>query len=58
LAAIVKFVVPFPFPEAPDVIVRNDALLVAVHAHPGGAVIVVLPEPCPAPAACEVGAIE
>jgi len=38
LAATVKPTEPFPEPLAPPVIVSHDALLVAVHAHPLGAV--------------------
>jgi hypothetical protein len=33
--AIVNTTLPFPVPLAPDLIVMNDALLTAVHAHVG-----------------------
>jgi hypothetical protein len=44
LAAIVKFVLPLPVPDAPLVIVIHGTLLVAVQAHAGtDAVTVVEP---------------
>jgi len=46
LAATAKPTAPFPEPLAPLVIVSHDALLVAVHAHPLGAVTAI---PVPAP---------
>ena len=50
LAAMEKFVVPGPFPDAPLVIVRNDgALLVAVHVQPAVVETAVLPVVAPEP---------
>ena len=48
-AATVKATVPLPLPVAPDEIVMNVALLVAVHAHPVGAVTGTDPVPPAAP---------
>ena len=45
LAAALNAAAPAPFPTAPDVTVNQAALLVAVHAHPVGAVTVTEPEP-------------
>jgi hypothetical protein len=47
LAAIATLVVPFPLPEAPEAIVRNEALLVAFHWHPAGAVTETLLDSAP-----------
>jgi len=58
LAAMLKFTVPLPLPDAPDVIVRKDELLDAFHAHPAGVVTDVLLELEPAPAARDIGLIE
>jgi hypothetical protein len=44
-AAAEYWTVPFPLPLAPDVTVSHDAELVAVHAHPLGAVTVMAPLP-------------
>ena len=49
LAATVKPTVPFPLPVAPDEIVMNVALLVAVHAQPEPAVTGTEPVPPAAP---------
>src|SRR5262249_15253829 len=49
LAATVKFAVPLPLPDAPDVNVTKVALLVAVHAHPVPAVTGTDPVPPAAP---------
>ena len=46
LAAMAKPTAPFPEPLAPLVIVSHEALVVAVHAHPLGAVTAI---PTPAP---------
>jgi hypothetical protein len=56
--AIVKFVVPGPFPDAPLVIVRKEALLAAVHVQPAAVETVVLPVPVPEPGESDVGLIE
>jgi hypothetical protein len=59
LAETLKFTVPFPLPDDPDVIVRNPGLLLmAFHAHPAGAVTDVLLELLPAPAENDGGLIE
>ena len=57
LAAIVNVTVPPPDPVAPAVTVIHVALLTAVHAHPVGAVTVVLPVPPPATTDWLVGEI-
>jgi hypothetical protein len=44
-AAALNATGPEPLPLAPDVTVSQAALLVAVHAHPVGAVTVTEPEP-------------
>ena len=41
--AAVKATVPFPLPEAPDVIVNQPALLMAVHEQPGVVVTAIVP---------------
>ena len=48
-AATVNATVPLPLPVAPDEIVMNVALLVAVHAHPVAAVTDTDPVPPAAP---------
>jgi hypothetical protein len=59
LAAIVKLTVPLPLPLAPAVIVSHEALLVAVHAQPAGAVTATgVPAPPAAPAVWLLDAIE
>jgi hypothetical protein len=58
LAAIVKATLPFPPPDAPDVIVSQDALLDAVHVQPLAALTaIVVPVPPLAAAVCDVGLI-
>jgi hypothetical protein len=54
-AAMVNATVPEPDPDAPDVIVIHDALLVAVHAHPAASVRVLLPVPPEAAIDWDVG---
>jgi hypothetical protein len=44
----VKLTVPLPVPDAPEEIVTNVALLVAVQAHPAPAVTGTVPVPPPA----------
>ena len=44
-AATANATVPEPDPDAPDVIVIHDALLIAVHAQPAATVTVLLPVP-------------
>ena len=46
-----------PVPLAPAVMVSHATGLVAVHAHPSGAVTVIVPLPPPAATDCETGAI-
>jgi hypothetical protein len=53
-AATVKATVPLPLPVAPEEIVMKVALVVAVHAHPVGAVTGTDPVP---PAAANVVAV-
>ena len=55
LAANVKPTVPFPDPDAPEVMVIQEALPVAVHVHPSGAVTLTLPESPPEADDNEVG---
>src|ERR1700752_3609880 len=58
LLATVKLTVPVPRPRAPAVMVSHDALLAAVHAHPGLVVTVTgVPAPPAAVADCADGAI-
>ena len=54
-AAIEKATVPFPEPLAPDVMVSQEALLVAVQAQPAVVVTVALLELAPAAGLKEVG---
>ena len=51
-AAAVKVTDPLPLPDAPLVMLSHDALLVAVHAHPAGAVT---PIAVPSPPAAAMG---
>jgi hypothetical protein len=44
-ADTLKFTEPLPVPPLADVIVMNDALLVAAHAHVDGAVTATVPVP-------------
>ena len=57
-AAIEKATVPFPEPLAPDVMVSQEALLVAVQAQPAVVVTVALLEPALAAGFSEVGVTE
>jgi hypothetical protein len=57
-AATLKPTDPFPVPVAPDVMVMNAALLVAVHAQPAPAVTATVPVVAPAPTPWLGGAIE
>jgi hypothetical protein len=58
LATMVNVVVPSPVPLAPAPMLSHGALLVAVQAHPAGAVTVTDgPEPPDAPAEWDVGLI-
>ena len=51
--------VPFPVPLAPEAIVSQTALLVAVQAHPAAADTATgVPAPPAAPIDCDVGLIE
>jgi hypothetical protein len=45
VGATANWIVPFPFRLPPLVIVIHDALLVAVHSHPGAVVTATVPEP-------------
>ena len=56
-AAMLNATLPFPVPAAPALTVIHVSLLTAVHAHPVGAVTVVLPVPPPAPMDWLVGEI-
>ena len=56
-AAMLNVTLPFPVPAAPALTVIHVSLLTAVHAHPVGAVTVVLPVPPPAPMDWLVGEI-
>ena len=47
-AVIEKLTVPLPVPLAPDVMVKNASVLLAVQLHPAGALTVTLPVPPPA----------
>ena len=47
-AAIEKATVPLPLPLAPDVMLSQEALLVAVHMHPAAVVTLALLEPAAA----------
>ena len=58
LAAIEQFTVPLPVPLLPEVIVIQDAPLVAVHEHPLCVVTLMLPVVAPAPTDALVGDIE
>jgi hypothetical protein len=44
-ASTLKPTLPFPLPEAPDVMWNQLESEVAVHAHPAAAVTVALPDP-------------
>jgi hypothetical protein len=55
VAAAENFTSPLPFPLDPDVIVSQDALLVAVHAHPDPVVTATVPEPPEAGTFCRSG---
>ena len=55
LAAMAKPTVPFPLPLAPDVMLSQEALLVAVHVHPVAVVTLLLPELAVAPGLSDVG---
>ena len=55
LAAMAKPTVPFPLPLAPDVMLSQEALLVAVHVHPVAAVTLLLLELALAPGLSDVG---
>lgn len=48
-AATENETVPLPFPDAPDVTVTKEALLVAVHAQPDEVVTFTVPAPPPDP---------
>jgi hypothetical protein len=54
LAATVNWTLPFPAPDAPEVTVRNAALLTAVHAHVEGVVTLMAAVPPDAPNAVVV----
>ncbi len=56
-AVVLKATEPFPEPEAPLVTVIQPLLLVAVHAHPFGAVTSTTPVPPEDATLCDVGAI-
>ena len=56
--AALNWTVPLPVPLAPEVIVSQEALLVAVKAQPAGAVTATLPVPPAAGTLVLVGAIE
>ena len=56
-AATVYETDPFPLPLTPAPIVSQPSLLVELHAQPVAAVTVMLPEPPPAIALAEAGAI-
>ena len=58
LAAMEKATVPLPLPVAPDVIVSQASLLVAVQAQPLGDVTVALPDPAVAAGFSDVGETE
>ena len=58
LAATVYWTVPFPDPLLPEVTVIQVMLLVAVQAHPEGAVTLTLPVPPEAAKGALVGLIE
>ena len=58
LAPVVQLTVPLPLPLAPEVMVSQGALLVAVHAQPAAAVTATLPVAPEAGALALVGAIE
>ena len=58
LAATEYCTVPLPEPLAPDVIVIQLALLVAVHAHPAPVVTPTMPDPPLAPTFAFFGEIE
>lgn len=58
LGAAVKATEPEPVPLAPPAIVTHDALLVADHAQPVGAVTATAPPPPDAGSAAPAGAIE
>ncbi len=57
-AAMEKATVPLPLPLAPDVIVSQASLLVAVQLQPAAVVTLLLPEPAPAPGVSDVGETE
>ena len=57
LAAAVKATAPLPLPLAPEVIVSQFALLVAVQRQPPGEVTVTVPVPPAAATFCDVGAM-
>ena len=54
-AATEKVTVPFPLPLAPDVMLSQEALLVAVHVHPVAVVTLLLLELAVAPGLSDVG---
>ena len=56
--AAVYCTVPLPLPLAPEPIVIQGALLVAVHAQPAAVVTATLPVPPPAATVAAPGAIE
>lgn len=58
-ATMLKFTVPLPVPELPDVICRNDgALLVAVQGQAAFVMTWVALDPFPLPIVSDVGLIE
>src|SRR5882762_2114993 len=57
-ALTVKFTVPLPIPEPPEVIVIHGALLNAVHGQSWSEVTPTLPDPPAAPKSWLIGAIE
>jgi len=56
-AAALNETEPLPDPDGPAVTVNHVSLLTADHAHPVGAVTVIVPVPPPATTDCDVGEI-
>src|SRR5262245_45627126 len=57
VAAAENWSVPFPFPDAPLVIVTHGALLVAVQSHPAPVVTATVPEPPVCSTDCDSGSM-